>query len=180
MFFSRFSIRDVRQVQIMWPSSGSSVAELKTYLITSWKLRTPAKYRITLWPNIVRKWNEYMSIALQMRVYLSILLRISTMAHFISWSYLKSFLYTVYIIGTVKRLTYCAVHGLSQPAVFWTVFINFRRPLEKDGFWGGCLLYWRLLINFMMARWPQLAKQSLHKIYPLPFNVSYFLDNIYR
>ena len=59
------------------------------------------------------------------------------MAHFISWSYLKSFLYTVYIIGTVKRLTYCAVHGLSQPAVFWTVFINFRRPLEKDGFWSA-------------------------------------------
>ena len=26
-------------------------------------------------------------------------------------------------------------HGLSQPAVFWTAFIDFRRPLEKDGFW---------------------------------------------
>ena len=44
-----------------------------------------------------------------------------------------------------------------------------------------------LLINFMMASqnlsllqyswWPQLAKQSLYKIFPLPFNVSYFLDN---
>ena len=47
-----------------------------------------------------------------------------------------------------------------------------------------------LLINFMMASqnlsllqysWrPQLAKQLLYKIYPLPFNVSYFLDNRYR
>ena len=33
------------------------------------------------------------------------------------------------------------VHGLSRPAVFSTAFIDFRRPLEKDGF----LLYWRLL-----------------------------------
>ena len=23
----------------------------------------------------------------------------------------------------------------SRPAVFWTTFIDFRRPLEKDGFW---------------------------------------------
>ena len=47
-----------------------------------------------------------------------------------------------------------------------------------------------LLINFMMASqnlsllqysWrSQLAKQSLYKIFPLPFNVSYFLDNRYR
>ena len=28
-------------------------------------------------------------------------------------------------------------HGLSQPAVFWTTFIDFRRPLEKDGFWAA-------------------------------------------
>ena len=26
-------------------------------------------------------------------------------------------------------------HGLRQPAVFWTAFIDFRGPLEKDGFW---------------------------------------------
>ena len=46
-----------------------------------------------------------------------------------------------------------------------------------------------LLINFMMgnllllqySRRPQLAKQSLlYKIFPLFFNVSYFLDNRYR
>ena len=28
-------------------------------------------------------------------------------------------------------------HGLSQPAVFWTVFIDFKLPLEKDGFWAA-------------------------------------------
>ena len=29
-----------------------------------------------------------------------------------------------------------ANHGLSRPAVFWTAFVDFRRPLEKD-FWAA-------------------------------------------
>ena len=83
-------------------------------------------------------------------------------------------------------------HGLSQPAVFWTAFIDFRRPLENDGFWAAVYYidgFWTAYINFMMASqnlslvqysWrPQLAKQSLYKIYPcylLMFPISWIID----
>ena len=40
----------------------------------------------------------------------------------------------------------------SQPrrAVFWMAFIDFRQPLEKDGFWTA-VYYIGLLINLTMA-----------------------------
>ena len=42
-----------------------------------------------------------------------------------------------------------AERGLSQPAVFWMAFIEFRRPLERDGFWAA--VYYIDGLNFMMA-----------------------------
>ena len=82
-------------------------------------------------------------------------------------------------------------HGLSQPAS--RLLDGFYKILEAH-FWARLFIVstaFGVLINFMMASsnlslvrqcsWrPQLAKQSLYKIFPLPFNVPYFLDNRYR
>ena len=90
----------------------------------------------------------------------------------------------------VCHATFLWWHGLSQPALFWTAFIQILDGHLKMTAFGRLLMSFGLLINFMMASYnlslvqyswrPQLAKQSLYKIFPLPFNVSYFLDNRYK
>ena len=47
---------------------------------------------------------------------------------------MKKYFITIAHIHHYLMIT--ADHGLSQPTVFWTAFIDFTRPLEKDGFWA--------------------------------------------
>ena len=42
----------------------------------------------------------------------------------------------------VGHATFLWWHGLSQPTLFWTAFIDFRRPLENDGFWATVDVFW--------------------------------------
>ena len=48
---------------------------------------------------------------------------------------LPSYVYNMHQDTKLARLIGVCKRTFSQPAVFWTAFVDFRRPLEKDGFW---------------------------------------------
>ena len=111
----------------------------------------------------------------------------------------KFFIVFKKIVNEIQTIPHVHVHVTIQPWSQPAVQPSFGCPLQildghlKKTVFGRLFIIltaFGLLSKFMMASqnisivqysWrPQLAKQSLYQIFPLPFNVSYFLDNRYR